>query len=42
VGGIRRTDGRGYFVATVRARRGSLLQVWSVRDRRYSVALKAR
>jgi hypothetical protein len=42
VGGIRRTDGRGFFVATVRARRGSLLQVWSVRDKRYSVALRIR
>jgi hypothetical protein len=42
VGGIRRTDGRGVFVATVRARRGSLLQVWSMRDQRYSVALRVR
>jgi hypothetical protein len=42
VGGNRRTDGRGYFSVTLRARRGSLLQVWSVRDRRYSVALRAR
>jgi hypothetical protein len=42
VGGVRRTNGRGFFVATVRARRGSLIQVWSVRDRRNSVALKIR
>jgi hypothetical protein len=42
VGGIRRTDGRGIFGVTVRARRGSLIQVWSVRDQRYSVALRVR
>jgi hypothetical protein len=42
VGGIRRTDGRGIFAVTVRARRGSLIQVWSVRDQRYSVALRVR
>jgi hypothetical protein len=42
VGGIRRTDGRGIFRVTVRARPGSQLQVWSVRDQRYSVALRVR
>jgi hypothetical protein len=40
VGGTRWTDASGFFSATVRAPRNSMLQVWSLRDRTYSLALR--
>ena len=42
VGGTRSTDGRGFFAVTVDARSGALLQVWSPRDARFSLALRVR
>lgn len=40
LGGVRRTDGRGVFVATVRAPRGATVQIWSLRDRARGLALR--
>jgi hypothetical protein len=40
VGGTRWTDTRGVFSISVRAPRGSMLQVWSAGDRSYSLALR--
>jgi hypothetical protein len=40
VGGVRWTNSRGFFDLVVRAARGSDLQVWSPRDRVYSLALR--
>jgi hypothetical protein len=37
VGGIRRTDRRGFFSVTLRLPPGALVQIWSQRDRLYSV-----
>jgi hypothetical protein len=42
VGGVRWTNERGFFALTVRASRGSVLQVQSSRDRRPSLALGVR
>jgi len=40
LGGMRWTDARGFFTATARATRGSLLTVYSPRDRAYSLTLR--
>jgi hypothetical protein len=40
IGGTRSTDARGFLSVTVRAPRNSLLQIWSLRDRTYSLALR--
>jgi hypothetical protein len=40
VGGTRRTDARGFFTVTLRAPPGSALQIWSPRDRLYSLSLR--
>jgi hypothetical protein len=37
LGAMRSTDAHGFFSATVRAGRGSLVQAWSPRDRSYSL-----
>jgi hypothetical protein len=42
LGGTRMTDARGFFAAMVPATSGSLLQVWSPRDRRYGLVLRVR
>jgi hypothetical protein len=42
VGGIRTTNARGVFALTVSASPGSLLQVWSARDRAFSLAIRVR
>jgi hypothetical protein len=40
VGGTRTTNARGFLSLRVRAPRGSLVRVWSVRDRRPSLSLR--
>lgn len=40
LGGVRRTDGRGVFVVTVRAPRGATVQIWSLRDGARGLALR--
>ena len=42
VTGVRQTDARGAFTLEVRARRGSLLETWSPRDRAYSLPVRVR
>jgi hypothetical protein len=42
VGGVRWTDQRGFLSATVRAGRGTRLQVWSIRDGAFSRMLGVR
>jgi hypothetical protein len=42
IGGTRSTNARGFFTLTVQARAGSLVQVWSPRDRSYSPPLRVR
>lgn len=42
LGDIRWTDTRGFFSVTVRAKRGSLVKVFSPRDRSYSLQLRIR
>ena len=42
LGGTRSTNARGFFAATVSAGAGSLLQVWSPRDRASGLALRVR
>jgi hypothetical protein len=40
LGGTRSTDARGFFAVSVPARRGSLVQVWSPRDRSYGLPVR--
>jgi hypothetical protein len=40
IGGTRMTNGRGFLSVTVPGRAGSLLRVWSTRDRRASLPLR--
>jgi hypothetical protein len=42
LGGVRMTDASGVFAATVRAPRGSTVQIWSPRDQAYGCALPIR
>jgi hypothetical protein len=42
IGGVRTTSVRGVFALTVAAAPGSLLQIWSPRDRAFSLAIRLR
>ena len=42
IGHPRLTNDDGYFVRAIRLKRGSLLRVWSPRQRRYSLQLRIR
>jgi len=42
VAGVRLTNSNGVFLRTIRLKRGSLLRVWSPRQRLYSLRLRVR
>jgi hypothetical protein len=42
VGRERLTNSAGFFVRTIRLRRGALLRIWSPRQRRFSLQLRIR
>jgi hypothetical protein len=42
ISGVRTTNNDGIFVRTIRLKRGSLLRIWSPRQRRYSLQLRVR
>ena len=42
VGHIRLTNDDGFFVRTIRLKRGALLRIWSPRQHRYSLQLRVR
>ena len=42
VGHPRLTDNGGFFVRTLRLKHGALLRIWAVRERRFSLQLRAR
>jgi hypothetical protein len=42
IAGVRQTNGNGVFLRTIRLKKGSLLRVWSPRQRLYSLRLRVR